>query len=342
MRWPMRWWEQLWMRLQMLLQRGRAGARLDQELQFHLDQQIAENLAAGMSAEEARHAAMRAFGNPSALRDQARETWSWSGVESVMRDMRIALRTLLRAPGFAAIAVLVMALGIGANVALFTVVRSVLLKPLPYPDPDRLVMLYEHVSDRKPGEFRAFLPVDGGSFGEWQKTVDPAAAQLAMVSPWQSYNVSAEGGRLPENVDAAWSSWNFFRILGVEPALGRSFTPSDDKADGEATAMLSSSFWKRRYGGDPAVIGRKIWLDARPYTIIGVLPSWFVYSSSMGGSTVQIWTAAGHEAGKFLLNTFEDHEFLVVGRLGGRLGSGGDAGGARRPARYGAEEHQGK
>ena len=119
------------MRIEMILRRGRADERLDDELRFHLEQQIAENIAAGMSAEEARHAALRAFGNPTALRDQARETWSWSGVELMLRDARIAVRTLLRAPGFALAAILVMALGIGANVALFTVVHAVLLKPLP-------------------------------------------------------------------------------------------------------------------------------------------------------------------------------------------------------------------
>jgi hypothetical protein len=103
----MRWLDRIRMRVQMLFRRGRAADRLDDELRFHLEQQIAENIAAGMNAEEARHAAMREFGNPAALRDQARETWSWNGVELVLRDLRIATRTLLRTPGFAAIAILV-------------------------------------------------------------------------------------------------------------------------------------------------------------------------------------------------------------------------------------------
>src|SRR5271165_2881049 len=137
----MRWAEQLQIRMQMLFHRNRAASRLDDELRFHLEQQIAEKVAAGMSAEEARHAALREFGNPAALRDQSRETWSWSAVESMLRDGRIAGRTLLRAPGFAVAAIVVMALGIGANIALFTVVYSVLLKPLPFRDPDRLVRL---------------------------------------------------------------------------------------------------------------------------------------------------------------------------------------------------------
>src|SRR5215469_7538994 len=194
----MRLLEKLRIRLQMLFQRGRAAERLDDELQFHLDRQVAEKIATGMSAEEARHAAMREFGNPAALRDQARETWTWSGAESVLRDARIGVRTLLRSPGFALTAVGIMALGIGANVALFTVVRSVLLKPLPYADADRLVSIYEHESKQQVTGFHAYMPIAAGSFGEWKQAVGPNVAELAMVSPWQGYNVSADGGKLPE------------------------------------------------------------------------------------------------------------------------------------------------
>ena len=146
----MRWLMHMKMRIEMLFQRNRATDRLDDELRFHLEQQIAEKTAAGMSAEEARQAALREFGNPAALREQARETWSWSGVELMLRDARIGVRTLLRTPGFAAIAILVMGLGIGANIALFTLVRSVLLRPLPFRDPDQLVRLYEHTTDQHP------------------------------------------------------------------------------------------------------------------------------------------------------------------------------------------------
>ena len=311
----MRWVERLRMRMEMLFLRGRASDRLDDELRFHLEQQIAEKVAAGMSEDDARHAAMREFGNPAALRDQARETWSWSKAESLLWDLRIGVRTLLRTPGFALTAIGIMALGIGANVALFTVVRSVLLKPLPFPDSDRLITVYEHVHDKEHAGFKAYLPVAAGSFGEWKKAAGPDVAELALVSPWQGYNVSAEGGKLPEQVDAGFCSWNFFSTLGVEPVLGRGFTTADDKPDAEATVILTSTFWKRRYGSDPAIIGKKIWLDAKAYTIIGVLPSWFSYSSAFGGNTIQMWTPVAHEAPPSLMETFEDHEFLAVARL---------------------------
>jgi hypothetical protein len=137
----MRWLSQLQMRIRMLFGRANAASSLDEELNFHIERQIAENIGAGMSPDEARFAALRAFGNPTLLREQTRATWSWNGLESILRDVRYGVRTLIRTPGFAAIAILIMALGIGANVTLFTVVRSVLLKPLPFADPDRLVML---------------------------------------------------------------------------------------------------------------------------------------------------------------------------------------------------------
>src|SRR6266446_5156641 len=133
----MRWLEKIRMRLEMLLHRRREVTRLHAELSFHLEQQIAENMAAGMSREEARYAARRAFGNPTVLGEQARETWSWNRVEMVLQNMRISVRTLTRTPGFAFLSILVIAIGIGANVALFTVVRSVLLKPLPFKGPER-------------------------------------------------------------------------------------------------------------------------------------------------------------------------------------------------------------
>jgi predicted permease len=308
----MRWIAQLRMLIQSLLMRGKAGAQLDDELGFHFDRQVAENEAAGMSRDDARFAAMRSFGNPALLREQARAAWSWGWLESTLRDLRYGARTLMRAPGFAAIAVIVMALGIGANVALFTIVRSVLLKPLPYRNPDQLFSIFEHDSDRP--DHSVYLPVAAGSFGEWKRAAQNTA-EMALVSPWQDYNVSAEGGKLPEQIDAAWCSWNFFSMLGVTPARGRNFASDDDRPDAAATVILTDGFWKRRYSGDPAIVGKTIWLDARPYTVIGVLPPDFAYSSSFGGNTVQIWTPVYHDAPQSLLHTFENHNFLVISRL---------------------------
>ncbi len=246
----MRWFSLLAMRLRMLFSRGPAASQLDDELSFHLDRQVAENIAAGMTPAQARAAALRSFGNTALLRDQTRATWNWSSLESLLRDIRYSVRTLVRTPGFALIAILVMALGIGANVALFTIVHSVLLKPLPFQNPARLIAVYErNANDTGP---RRFLPVDAGSFGEWQKAAQ-GMAEMAMVSPFQGYNVSAESGKLPEGLDAAWCSGNFFSLLGIQPALGRTFNAADDQPGAQATVILSATLWHRRYGADPAI-----------------------------------------------------------------------------------------
>lgn len=300
------------MRLRALFQRNRLTGELDEELRDHLDRQIESNLAAGMSPEEARLAASRRLGNAALLRDQAKATWSWNRLEQFMHDLRIGVRTLSRTPGFALVAIVVMALGVGANVALFTVVRSVLLKPLPYRDPGRLVLVYE--ADPQGKHPAPWLPVDAGSFWEWQRSTQ-SLAQMALVSPFQEYNVSGEGGKLPEVVKAAWCTDNFFSLLGVRPMMGRSFTEADDKPDAPATAMITANFWKRRYGADPAIVGKTIWLDAKPYTVVGVLPPTFVYSGAFGGGEDQIWTPVRHEAGAYLLSTYGDHEFLAIARL---------------------------
>jgi predicted permease len=301
----MRGLAQVRMRMQMLFRREKAGARLDEELRFHLEQQIAENMAAGMSREEARCAALRAFGNPALLREQARATWSWNGLELLLRDVRFALRTLLRTPGFAAMAILVMALGIGANVALFTVVRSVLLKPLPFKDPSRLVRLYEHSNE---GEF-AYNAVSGGVYTEWLKQ-NRSFSDLALMGE-EDFNLSAAGGQLPEKLRGGNCTWNLLTTLGVQPALGRDFTATDDQHSANGTALISWSLWKRRFGGDPNLLNRDIHLNGRLYTVVGILPAWFAYPDA----SIQLWTPIYHDKPADEMAMLGAHNFGVVGRL---------------------------
>lgn len=309
----MRWSDELRMKVLTLFRRSREGALLDEELEFHLERQIAENVAAGMSAGEARRAALRTFGNPALLREQTRATWDWNTLESLWHDLRYGMRSLARTPGFLALAIGVMALGIGANVALFTIVRYVLLKPLPYADPDRLVTLYEADTHRKGTD--PHLPTDFGSFSIWQQATQ-TVARMAAVSTWQDANVSGEGGKLPERVGAAWCTGNFFSVLGVTPWLGRGFTEQDDRAEAPATVVMTNALWMRRYNGDPAIVGKLIWLDAKPYTVIGVLPpSFLFYSAEGGGSNVMLWLPVRHVAPPSLLTSFDDHWFLAVARL---------------------------
>jgi predicted permease len=301
----MRILEKVRMRVQMLLHREREADRLDAELEFHLEQQIAENRAAGMSQEEARLAALRSFGNPVVLREQARESWSWNWAEALGRDIRIATRTLLRSPGFATTAIVVMALGIGANVALFTLVRSVLLRPLPFANANQLVGIFEAKAD---GSDRDNIAA-GGCFAMWRDSSHSFSGMA--LSQGMQYDLAGEGNQLPEVVQAEAASWNLFPLLGVQPALGRFFTAADDQPGANATAILTWGLWKRRFGGDPAILGRNILIDARPYTIIGVLPAWFTWPDPRA----ELWTPVYHERSAALMRMFDAHNFEVIGRL---------------------------
>ena len=214
----MRWLEQLRMRIGMLFDRGNRAARLNDELREHLERQTDKNLAAGMNREDARSAAFRAFGNPALIREQARATWSWSGMESLLRDVRYGVRTLGRSRAFALTAIAVMAMGIGANVAMFTIVRPVLLKPLPFSDPDRLMMVYER---DVAGDYDAkFHRVAGGMFAEWKRQ-NKTFQDLALASDAE-FNLSASGSQIPEKLDGVNCSWNLLGLLGVKPAERRS------------------------------------------------------------------------------------------------------------------------
>jgi predicted permease len=303
----MRSLQKLRMRVRMLFGRGEAAQGLENELGFHLEQQIAENAAAGMSAEDARTAALRSFGNPALLRDQTRATWSWSSLESLWREVRLTTRTLLRSPGFATIAILVMALGIGANVALFTVVRGVLLKPLPFQDPDRLVMLYE--SGNHENDTPGFNVVAPGIYAEWKKQ-NQSFSNLALARG-SRVGLSGSGGQLPEKLSSAEFSWDLLRTLGVQPALGRDFTQADDSPSANGTVLLSWGLWKRRFGGDLGILNKTIYLDAVPYTVIGIMPAWFDFPDP----ATQLWTPVYHDRPAEMMAALDDHMFRVVGRL---------------------------
>jgi predicted permease len=282
-------------------------ADLERELRSDLELEEEEQREGGVSEEEARYAGLRAFGNPTLIREQTLEVWSWNWLESLARDLRFSLRTLRRTPGFTIIAILVMALGIGANVALFTVVRNVLLKPLPFDDPDHLVMLYEaglHEDDTARSN-----PVAGGMYDEWKKQ-NRSYSGLALVKGIR-VGLSGSGGQLPEKLYSALFSWDMLRTLGVQPALGRDFTQADDNPAASGTVLLSWGLWKRRFGGDPAILNQTIHLDAKPYTVIGVMPAWFDFPDP----STQLWTPVYHDKPEDEMTSFSNHMFRVVGRL---------------------------
>jgi predicted permease len=279
----MRWFEKIRMRVLMLFRRHRASKRLDDELAFHLDRQIAENIASGMTSDEARYAALRTFGNPAVVREQSRATWSWNVLESLLRDLRYSARTLGRTPAFSLMATLVIALCIGAATSLFTIVRAVLLRPLPFRDPGQLVMVYEHFrggwANQESFNYNVVSPAD---YYDWRAQTH--GFQDMAGWRWWQFNLTGERGELPEVVTAAAGTWNLFPLLGVQPALGRTFAESEDHP-GSNVVMLTWSVFERRFAGDASIVGRQIHLDGKPCTVVGVLPKDFAYPDSK----VQVW-----------------------------------------------------
>jgi predicted permease len=233
--------------------------------------------------------------------------WFSNWVEALARDLRLSLRTLGRAPGFTIVAILVMAFGIGANVALFTVVRGVLLKPLPFQNPDRLVMLYETGAPQDVSTDANL--VSGGMYAEWKKQ-NRSYSSLALAQNIR-VGLSGSGGQLPEKLKSGLISWDLLHTLGVQPALGRDFTQADDSPGANGTVLLSWGLWKRRFGGNPAILNQTIALDARPFTVIGVMPAWFDFPDP----STQLWTPVYHDEPEDTMTSFSNHMFRVVGRL---------------------------
>jgi predicted permease len=303
----MRWMDRARRTWTTLFRRRRETERLDAEMRFHLEQEIAERVRAGQSPEDARRAAMREFGNPALLRDEARRGWSWGWLETVLRDVRFGSRALMRSPGFSITAIAVMALCIGATTSLFTVVRAVLMEPLPFREPDKLVMVYEHF--RSNVSENPYNPVASGDFYEWRAKTHG----FEDMAVWQSssFNVSDDQGKLPEVADAVAGSWNLFRLLGVTPAIGRTFTEGEDRVGQAPVAILTWNLFQRRFAGDPSIIGKQIRLDAKPYTIVGVLPSWFAYPNAR----VQLWVPYASIKTNETIQYPDNHDSYVIARI---------------------------
>src|SRR5207248_8552288 len=256
------WARRFWLRLQTLFRRNRSTQRLNAEIQFHLDQQVAENLAAGMSREEAHYSARRVFGNPAFRKEETRDTWGWLWLEQFAQDVRYAARMLRKSPGFTAVAVLTLALGIGANSAIFSVLDRDLLRPLPYPHADRLVFFGMLVPsfDSRPFLFTsAYLQLGGSdspfeSMTSWRPGV--AGCDLTETQPLRLACVRAESTFLP--------------IFGINPILGRNFTAEENGPNAPQVCLISYSLWQSRFGGGRTALNQTLSIDGQPTRVIGI------------------------------------------------------------------------
>jgi predicted permease len=265
--------------LRSLLQRRRADDELDEELQYHLERQIEENLAAGLAPEAARRAALRALGavtqNKEACRDQRALGW----VEDLAQDLRHGARSLRNNPGFATVVMLMLALGIGATTAMFTVVYGILLRPLPYAGADRLVAVGMTYAARD----QALDTMSIRDYLTWRQH-SRAFASAALVRTQRMDLGGREG--VTEQVPAASVSAGFFATLGVGPLLGRTFVSGEDAPATGALAVLSEATWRRRFSASPAVLGRTILVNGAPATVVGVMPGSF----QLPQRETELWT----------------------------------------------------
>jgi predicted permease len=252
---------------QRLFRRARTEKRLDAELRFHLEQQIADYVAGGMTWEEAHRRARLKFGGLDQVKEECRDVGAARFIETLIQDIRYGLRQLRRNPGFTAVAVITLALGISANTAIFSIFNGVLLNPLPYVEPGRLVALYSKTaeSSREAISYPNFL--------DWVRD-NRSFSSLAAYRPYD-YDLTGTGE--PERVPAEMISADFFSTLGVKPVIGRLFGPEDNRLGAAPVVLISSGLWSRKFGSSQEVLGRELTLNGVGYTVVGVIPSTFYY-----------------------------------------------------------------
>jgi predicted permease len=251
-------------RLGALLHGTQKERELDAELRFHLEMETQKNLREGLPPEEARRLAAVRFGGVEATKESCRDARGVRLLEDLGQDLAYGLRSLRRNPGFAAVVVLTLGLGIGANTAMFSVVNAVLLRPLPYEGGDSIMVLRQ--SARGSGvEDLGLSPLEVQDFRA-------QALSLDGVVEYHSMNFTLFGGNEPQRVQTGVVSWNFFDVLGVKPILGRGFEPADETHGADAVLLLTHEFWRAHLGGDPAAVGRRFEMNDRVHTVVGVLP----------------------------------------------------------------------
>ena len=259
---------------------------LSDEFNAHLEMAVEENIHRGMTREEAKYAARRDFGGVEQYKEIYRERRGLPMLEDFLQDLRFGARMLRKNPGFTAVAILTLALGIGATVSIFSVVNALLLRPLPFPDSDRIVVLLESIPKLVPGK----LPVSAPDVADFRRL----SHVFEDLGAFSTNLMDLSGSGSPERVAATRTSAAVFRILGTAPALGRTFTEDEDKL-GNNVAILGYALWQTQFGADREIVGKKILLNRQPYTVIGVMPKSFEFPSNglPFFAPAQLWVSIG-------------------------------------------------
>jgi putative ABC transport system permease protein len=288
---------EIWRRVKMLLRRGQFERELDEEMRVHREMKQHELSKHGLEEGEARYAANRAFGNATSLRERGSEAWGWCWLDDLVQDCMYGGRGLRKSPGYTTTAVITLVLGIGATTAIFSVVNTVLLRPLPYSDPARLVRIEENHDGATNFSYANYIDL--------RATPHRSLAEVAAYRPW-TFNVS--GGTEPIQAEGAMISANLLQALRVRPELGREFTEDESREGAGNVAILSYGLWQRQFGGDPSFVGKTIRVSDVPHVIVGVMPANFDFPQD-----ARIWTplVADGEQRK----NRRSHLLHVIGRL---------------------------
>jgi putative ABC transport system permease protein len=316
----MKWFNVLRDRIRALRQRETVINDIDREMRLHLEMQVDANIKAGMSPAEAREKAMRSFGNLNRAVDAAYDVKGGGIFETLAQDIRYGVRMLAKHKAFTSVAVITLALGIGANTAIFSVVNELLLRPLPYRDADRIVTVWEvspggrHQNSTSRANFRA-----------WRQQT----TSFNYMSVFSDQRLNLTGTGDPEELSVQFTSPDFFKILGVDPILGRTFLPEDDKGGQSPVAVLSYGLWQRRFGGQANLVGQPITLNDTKFTVIGVMPPSFQFhfkQHSGTGRPAELWTIlpmpigpGANERGRFLGTVARLKDGVSVDQAGAEL-----------------------
>src|SRR5215471_10494722 len=251
-----------------LFRRRKLAEELDEEIRAHLSMAALDRMERGEPIERAEPNARREFGDELLIKEVTRDMWGWTSADHLARDLKYILRQVKRSPGFALIAVLTLALGLGATTAMFSIVNSVLLEPMKYREPGRL---YLAQMTPPPQTIRGNWPVNARHFHEWRAH----CLSCESVSMIEGMGFTLTGAGEPERLPGLRVSYNFFRTLGVQPARGRDFRPEEELPGQFHQVILSDSLWRTHFAADPSIIGRTLQINGEPNTVVGVMPSDF-------------------------------------------------------------------
>jgi putative ABC transport system permease protein len=290
----MSWWKSI-------LPKRASDAQMNSELRFHIDELTDENIAAGMSPEEARRRAVLEFGGQEQVKEELRDVYRIRLLDAATANLKSAFRFIRKSPTFSVTVILTLALGIGANSAVFSAIDAILLKPLPFPEGDQLTLVEQHNS-KGAAVLTRVAPI---RLEEWNQL----NSTFQGLTGYYTEDVSESTGVLPEKVTRAWVSSRFFQVWGLTPGLGREFTPEEETLNGPAAVLISDRFWHRRFNADPGVIGKTLRLDGHSYPIVGVMPPSFLFPDR----ETDLWAPipTGFSFGR----ARENNWFIVIGRL---------------------------